>query len=168
MSKPPRNPSESAPRTGPRTGPRTDSPPADAAAADDTRRSGMGAVVLHHSVTALMLMLIIALGVWSYLSFRTTSFFQAPAASESSRVEAFVEEAQKQRIRFALRVFHRLDGRYPLTLDELVERNLLLPSDLEYPSGASSPGARFSYQREADGYTLQLARTLPETPQPLD
>src|SRR5690554_6969035 len=100
----------------------------------DTRRSGMGAVVLHHSVTALMIMLIIALGVWSYLSFRSTDFFQA--ADRDSRIGAYVEDAQKARIHFALDVFFRLDGRYPLTLDELVERNLLDPSDLHYPATA--------------------------------
>src|SRR5690554_7364267 len=69
----------------------------------DTRRSGMGAVVLHHSVTALMIMLIIALAVWSYLSFRSTDFFQAP--DRDSRIAAYVEGAQKDRIHFALNVF---------------------------------------------------------------
>ena len=112
----------------------------------------MGAVVLHHTVTALMLVLIIALGVWAYLTFRKTSFFHAPDAEVGSRTESYALAAQNQRIRFALRVYFRLDGRYPAALDELVERGLLLPSDLFYPSGTGS----FDYKRTASGYTLEI------------
>lgn len=114
---------------------------------------GLGAVVLHHTVTALMLALILALGVWAYLTFRKTSFFQAPDADANSRVEAHALQAQLQRIRFGLSVYFRLDGRYPAALDELVERGLLLPSDLFYPTGK----ARYDYQRTASGFTLELA-----------
>lgn len=125
----------------------------------DTRRSGMGAVVLHHSVTALMIMLIFALAVWSYLSFRNTDFFEAPA--KTSRVATYVETAQKERIRFALEVIYRLDGRYPLKLEELVERNLLAPSDLYYPLKSTSPRHQFSYERTQKSYTLDFARPAP-------
>lgn len=124
--------------------------------ATDTRQSGMGAVILHHSVTALMIMLIIALAVWSYLSFRNTDFFEAP--SQDTRVGSYVEGAQKQRIHFALDVFYRLDGRYPLTLDELVERNLLEPSDLSYPAKSTSTHSSYLYKRTPKKYTLEVAR----------
>ncbi|QDG54644.1 hypothetical protein FIV42_29035 [Persicimonas caeni] len=115
--------------------------------------SGFGAVVLHHTVTALMLALILALGVWAYLTFRKTSFFEAPDDEANTRVEAHALQAQLQRIRFGLGVYFRFDGRYPAALEELVERGLLLPSDLYYPSGT----ARYDYQRTASGYTLELA-----------
>lgn len=115
-------------------------------------RSGLGAVVLHHTVTALMIALILALGVWAYLTFRKTSFFEAPDANTSSRVEAYAREAQLDRIGFALEVHFRLDGRYPASLDDLVQRGLLLPSDLYYPSGEGV----YAYQRTGGGYTLDL------------
>ncbi len=117
--------------------------------------NALGAVVLHHTVTALMLALIIALGVWAYLTFRKTSFFEAPDAQASTRVEAYSLQAQLQRIRFGLAVYFRLDGRYPAALDELVERGLLLPSDLYYPSG----NGRYDYRRTASGYKLELSST---------
>lgn len=128
----------------------------------DTRRSRMGAVVLHHSVTALMIMLIIALAVWCYLSFRSTDFFQAP--DRDSRIGAYVEGAQKDRVHFALDVFFSLDGHYPLSLDELVERNLLAPSDLYYPAKTTGTAETFTYERTHKKYTLELASPLPSSP----
>lgn len=130
--------------------------------AADARQSGMGAVILHHSVTALLIMLVIALAVWSYLSFRNTDFFEAP--TQNSRLGSYVEGAQKQRIHFALDVYYRLDGRYPLTLDELVERQLLQPSDLYYPATAPTSGEQYVYERVQDTYTLEFARPLPAPP----
>lgn len=128
----------------------------------DAPQRGMGAIVLHHSVTALMIMLIIALAVWSYLSFRNTHFFEAP--SQDTRVGSYVEGAQKQRIHFALDVFYRLDGRYPLTLNELVERNLLEASDLYYPAKSATAHPPFTYKRTPKKYTLEFASPLPSRP----
>lgn len=132
----------------------------------DTRRSGVGAVVLHHTVTALMIILILSLGIWSYLSFRNTGFFQQPDLSESFRLEDHAAAAQKQRLEFALEVFQRLDGRYPMNLEELVERNLILPSDLGYPPSPGDQKARFIYRRDADTYTLTWTRSAEETAPP--
>ncbi len=115
-------------------------------------KGALGAVVLHHTVTALMLVLILALGVWAYLTFRKTSFFQPPDARAHTRVDAYALLAQRQRIRFALGVYFRLDGRYPRSLDELVQRGLLLPSDLYYPAGEG----HFRYRRTASGYALEI------------
>lgn len=121
----------------------------------DQPRRGVGAVVLHHTVTVLMLVLILAMGVWGYLTFRKTSFFQKPDAQVSTRTEAYALRAQVRRIRVALRVYFRLDGRYPSNLTELVDRGLLLPSDLYYPSGKG----RYAYQRTASGFQLELEST---------
>ncbi|MFP4599275.1 MAG: hypothetical protein ACLFVJ_13535 [Persicimonas sp.] len=129
--------------------------PANKGAPKGGSGGGLGAVVLHHTVTAVMLALIIALGVWAYLTFRSTSFFQPPDAKVDSRVESYALEAQLQRIHFALGVYFRLDGRYPADLAEVVERGLLLRSDLYYPSGRE----RLAYGRTASGYTLELAPT---------
>jgi hypothetical protein len=122
----------------------------------DSPGAGLGAVVLHHTVTALLLVLIIALGVWAYLTFRKTNFFETPDPSAVTRVQTYALEAQASRIRFALGVHYRLDGRYPADLSDLVERGLLLSSDLYYPAGT----AALSYRRTASGYALE--RTTPQ------
>lgn len=140
-------------------------PPADSH--HDPRRSQMGAIVLHHSVTALMLTLCLGLGVWSYLTFRKTSFFESAATHESSQIRAVTESAQLSRLHVALRVFHHLDGRYPLALDELVQRNILLPSDLAYPDSPHVGATHYVYKRTLDAYTLEVAtRAHPPATQP--
>lgn len=119
----------------------------------DETRSALGAVVLHHTVTAVMLVLILAIGVWAYLTFRNTSFFQAPDEQADTRTETYLLEAQLQRVEFALGVYFRLQERYPSDLSQLVDRGLLRESDLYYPSGRD----RLVYSRTAGGYELDLA-----------
>lgn len=123
----------------------------DAQSGKDKSR-GLGAVVLHHTVTALMLALMIGIGVWSYLTFRETSFFQAADESATSRVTYFAAEAQVERIHTALDTFLRLNGQYPASLDVLVEHGLLLESDLYYPAGKYE----YEYERSGDSFTLDI------------
>lgn len=127
--------------------------PTDDSPAEATEDGGLGAVVLHHTVTALLLVLVVALGVWAYLTFRKSNFFEPPDPDAVTEVQSFALEAQMNRIRFALGVYYRLDGRYPADLSDLVERGLLLSSDLYYPAGASA----LSYRRTASGYVLERA-----------
>lgn len=130
-----------------------DSPDSSAETAPQAKSGrGLGAVVLHHTVTALMLVLILALGVWAYLTFRKADFFEGPDQESVSRLDHYGTLAQGQRIRFALRVYYRLDGRYPANLQELVDRGLLLQSDLYYPSREEGYG----YERTGSGYRLRL------------
>lgn len=134
----------------------TERPPSDEQSSEGheaDQGGALGAVVLHHTVTALMLVLILALSVWAYLTFRQASFFHAPDDRADSRVETYVLESQLQRVEFALAVYFRLEARYPSNLDQLVSRGLLLESDLFYPSGPD----RLAYERTADGYSLELA-----------
>lgn len=112
----------------------------------------LGAVVLHHTVTAVMLVLVLALSVWAYLTFRNAQFFHTPDDGADSRVESYLLEAQHQRVEFALSVYYRLEERYPSQLRQLVSRGLLLESDLYYPSGRD----RLDYERTADGYSLEI------------
>jgi hypothetical protein len=117
-----------------------------------SKSRGLGAVVLHHTVTAFMLALMIAIGVWSYLTFRETSFFQPPDESATSRVTYFTAVAQQERIKSALQVHFRLHDEYPASLDVLVERGLLLESDLYYPASKFE----YEYERVGDSFTLKL------------
>ncbi|MGM0558698.1 MAG: hypothetical protein ACQEVA_20095 [Myxococcota bacterium] len=117
-----------------------------------SKARGLGAVVLHHTVTAFMLALMIAIGVWSYLTFRETSFFQSADESATSRVTSFAAVAQKERIESALHVHFRLHDEYPASLNILVERGLLLESDLYYPASTFE----YEYERVGDSFTLKL------------
>jgi hypothetical protein len=113
---------------------------------------GLGAVVLHHTVTAFMLALMIAIGVWSYLTFRETSFFESADETATSRVSYYAAVAQRDRIESALEVHFRLHEKYPASLDVLVERGLLLESDLYYPSD----DFEYEYERVGEDFTLEL------------
>ena len=121
-------------------------------AEDEELNRGIGAVVLHHTVTAMMLALMIAIAVWAYLTFRESSFFQSPDESETSRVMAYSAKAQVRRIESALEVHLRLHGEYPPSLDVLVDRGLLLESDLYYPADEFE----YKYERGVDSYTLTI------------
>ena len=130
----------------------SDAPERSEADAPENKARGLGAVVLHHTVTAFMLALMLAIGVWAYLTFRDTSFFQSADESATSRVSYHAAVAQKHRIESALEVHVRLHEKYPPSLDILVERGLLLESDLYYPSDAFE----YDYKRVGDGYTLDI------------
>jgi len=115
---------------------------------------GLGAVVVHHTVTALLLILLVALGTWSYLTFRGTSFLDMPDAKERATFETFAVDSQVQRIRFALEVYDRLYEKYPATLETLVDEGLLQPDDVYYPPG----DVRYVYQRVGNDYRLAVTR----------
>ena len=120
----------------------------------DDKPRGLGAVVIHHTVTLLMLVMIIAIGVWTFLTFRDSNFFQAPKGDDMTRTSIYMARAQVERIESALRVYHRLEDNYPSDLQALVDRNLLLPSDLYYPS----PNVEYVYRRSGSSYELELKR----------
>ena len=135
-------------------------PPGDSGGGAPTpRKNGLAALVIHHSITVLILVLFLALGVWGYLTFQSTDFFASVDRSEfEAELRPALVEAQHQRLEVALHVANHLNGRYPGRLAELVEMGLLLESDLYYPSG----GLQWLYTRQGDSFTLELA--MPEPP----
>ena len=135
MSQPPEVPQQSGNEEGPPDKPR-----------------GIGAVVLHHTVTVLMLVMILAIGVWTFLTFRDSNFFKSPDQTELTRTSVYSARAQVRRIESALRVYHRLENAYPADLQALVDRKLLLPSDLHYPSGS----VEYEYRRAGNSFELEL------------
>lgn len=113
-------------------------------------KNGVGAVVVHHVVTFLQVVLSLGLLAWSYVTFKSASFLDKTAAATSHELEAYVVESQMQRIDQALRVYEALNEKYPVTLEILVEEGYLVASDLRYPRGAS-----YSYQRFGEGFKLE-------------
>jgi hypothetical protein len=114
---------------------------------------GVGAVVVHHVVTFLQVVMVLGLGAWSYVTYKNTDAFVAPRAGERNALEPYVVESQLQRIEAALRVYEALNEKYPVTLDVLVDEGLLLPSDVAYPSRVA-----YRYQRFGEGFKLEAPR----------
>lgn len=127
----------------------TPSPPPDA---DAQTNGGLLTVVIHHSITVLILVLMLALGIWGYLNFQNTELI---ATVDRDQLEAELipplERAQQRRIEVGLEVHSLLFNSHPTQLDELTSTGLLLSSDLYYPRGPHS----WSYQRRGDGYELR-------------
>lgn len=113
---------------------------------------GIATLIIHHSITVLILILFVSLGTWSYLTFRITAFFAPVDRAEiDAQITPPTEIAQHQRISFAIDVFIHLYDRPPARLEELTELNLLLPSDLYYPGKT----LRWDYERNANGFVLR-------------
>ena len=129
-------------------------PPAAPPPPSRAERAGapLAALIVHHSITFLILVLFLALGVWAYLTFQDEEFFATvdrQAFEEELRPSQI--EAQHQRLDFAIQVARQLTGRTPASLDELVEMGFLLESDLYYPRGPN----QWVFERTPDGYILQ-------------
>lgn len=111
---------------------------------------GVGAVVVHHTVTLLQITMVVVLATWAYVTFSESSFLTSTDPEARSALEPYVVNAQIQRIQEALEVHHSLEESYPPTLDTLVERGILQADDLTYPVGQEI----YNYQRFGDGYKL--------------
>ncbi len=118
--------------------------------AEVSGKHGVGAVVLHHTVTAVLVAVVVVTGLWTYHQFRRTSFFTLTTQADRSAFEVYAVDAQRDRITFALAVYQKLFDEYPSSLETLVDEGLLQESDLFYPLGAR----HFSYQRMGRSYQL--------------
>ncbi len=138
-------------------------PPPEKSAEGKAQRAespGILTLVLHHSITVLILVLVLVLGVWGYLNFQDTEFFTTIDREEfDAQLHPPLEEAQRQRIETALEVHSLVQDRYPNHLQQLVDGELLMPSDLYYPRGTDS----WDYDRHSDGYRLELIVDEDET-----
>ena len=119
---------------------------------------GVGAVVVHHVVTFLQILMVLGLGAWSYVTYKNTALFEAPEPGQRNALEPYVVDAQVQRIEQALRVYEALNEKFPVTLDVLVEDGLLEPSDLDYPASSV-----YRYQRFGESFKLEGPRTQTNT-----
>ncbi len=119
--------------------------------------SGMGAVVVNHLVTAMLIAMGLALGVWGYLTFKNAEAGTLVRPGDRP-FEREAVEAQLQRIDFAVQTYHVLYGDFPKDANSLVEEGLLEPDDLRYP-----PGPVFvDYEKSGDVYELVVQRPATE------
>ena len=129
--------------------------PATADTSDYQPGSGMGAVVVHHLVTAILIAGVLAAGVWGYLTFKNADFLKEQP-KRPTPLEGPALSSQVDRLHFALGVYFAIYDKYPATLESLVDEGLLSTSDLAYPRGSST----ILYQRLGDTYQLTVERMV--------
>lgn len=113
--------------------------------------SGTGVVVIHHMVTLLIIVVCLAFGVWSYLSFKNTSFFVPVEKGTERSLQSFMVTAQNERLHAAIQTYFKMKAEYPTYLKNLVEAKILETDDLHYP-----PNAEFKYEKLTHSYTLNV------------
>lgn len=116
----------------------------------------MRTAVVHHVVTAFLVAMVLSVGTWTYLTFRSSELFDAGFKLKSPLYAEPAAAAQLRRYQFALEVYFKLHEKYPPTLEDLVDARLLEASDLNYPPDKA---AQFTYERVGDNYRLTLERT---------
>lgn len=125
--------------------------------------SPMRAMIIHHTITALTIAGVLALGVWGYLSYRNNEgfFYEGEVAARSPLDEALIE-SQRERLKLAVRAFFEVHDNYPATLDELVNEGWLKQSDLSYPNGKTA----YKMKIHADEVTITASDTSPSPATP--
>ncbi len=118
-------------------------------AARSTERANLigGALALTGAVVLLLTIQFVSLGP------NENRFGVVPILREEAPVCRLLNHAQRDRVLYALKLFRREKGHYPVDLAKLVEERLLLPEDL-----ALWGPNRFSYVMGQDGaYQLLIA-----------
>ncbi len=122
-------------------------------------RTSLVTLLLHHSITVIILVLFLAIAVWAYLNIQSADFL---GSVDHETLEAdltpSLQAAQHQRVVNALTIYELLENRYPRQLRDLVESELLLTSDLYYPS----PLERWDYTVSGTTYELRPQRSDPD------
>lgn len=127
--------------------------PTQKTAPKKSKTSSLGVVIFHHTITVFILLLLLGVGVWSYLTFSTSSFFvPGNAAATPPAAQSHIIQAQLQRIATTLETYEVIHERYPARLEELVDSGLLLPSDLYYPLVNKT----YHYVRYQQSYDLSV------------
>lgn len=125
-----------------------------AGTADYQPGTRMGAVVVNHLVTAMLIVMAVVTTTWAYLTFKDGTG-ELSAGSERSFFEPALT-AQADRVRFAVGVYHTLHGSFPRDLQAVVDDGLLQSDDLKYPPGS----AAVVYERVGDSYQIVIERTV--------
>jgi len=101
----------------------------------NSKKSSTGALVLHHAITAALVLGVLSLGVWSYLTFSKESFFYE-SQDKSSSLQLYLADSQQAKLQLAVDTYREMHGSIPISLDALVGQGLVDASDLSYPSGS--------------------------------
>ena len=115
--------------------------------------SSLGALILHHSVTVILVIAMLVLGVWGYITFRKGDFFYTPEETGSS-TQRYLVASQLQRIELAANAYSKIHESPPMSLESLVEEGLLTQKDLSYPS------PDITYELRLDGDDIKVVYKL--------
>ena len=115
--------------------------------------SSIGALIGHHSVTVILVVAMLVLGVWGYITFRKNDFFYTPEETGSS-TQRYLVASQLQRIELAADAYQKIHESPPISLDSLVEEGLLTSKDLNYPS------RDITYELQIDGSDIKITYKL--------
>lgn len=115
--------------------------------------SSIGALIVHHSVTVILVVAMLVLGVWGYITFRKNDFFYTPEETGSS-TQRYLVASQLQRIELAADAYQKIHESPPISLDSLVEEGLLTSKDLNYPS------RDITYELQIDGSDIKITYKL--------
>lgn len=118
----------------------------------------LGALILHHTVTAMLIVGGLALGIWGYLTYTKDGFTYAKEPMAQSASQRYLIASQVHRLTLAAHTYQKLHQSPPLTLDILVEEGIIRPDDLSYPS------PKVSYAIHIRGDQLVVTSTLVTTP----
>ncbi len=117
-----------------------------------THGAGVQRGLVFHGFTAVLILLLLALGISSFLRVYETRSTQ-PTDQFAAQIDPWREaltQAQLQRISTALEVYRIQQGDYPPRLQVLLEEELLSPQDLVYPDYENS----YTYRPEGESYIL--------------
>ena len=125
----------------------------------------LSALILHHTVTALLLCGALAMGIWGYLTHRKGGFVYAQAPLQEGSSKRYLIASQEARIKLAAETYRLIHQTAPIEVSVLVDEGLLHPDDLRYPS------PQVSYELHIDKDQLLVTSTvdtsnLPAPPSP--
>ncbi len=116
-------------------------------------KASLWTILLHHSVTVIILVLFLAISIWAYLNVQGADFLgQVDHETMESELTPHLQAAQKLRVERALSIYERLENRYPRRLVELEQAGLLLTTDLTYPTDLET----WDYSPSGSGYQLHM------------
>ena len=133
------------------------SPPAPSSGEDPPQRGAIAALILHHTVTVLLLVGALALGIWGYLTYRRGGLSMTAAVSaQAPPSQRHLIASQIARLELAAETSRQLYQSAPLKLEALIDQGLISRDDLSYPS------SRVRYTLHVEGEALHVtAETLP-------
>lgn len=130
-------------------------PPQKPRKPSEPRQPGaLGALILHHTVTALFLCGALAMGIWGYLTHKKGGFVYAQAPLEESSSKRYLIASQEARIKLAAETYRLIHQTPPIEVSVLVDAGLLQPDDLRYPS------SQVSYELHIDKDQLLVTSTV--------
>jgi len=114
----------------------------------------LGALILHHTITALLLSGALALGIWGFLTYKKGGFTYAQAPVEKGSTHRYLIASQEAKLKLAAETYTRINQTPPLETSVLVDAGLILEDDLHYPSH------NVTYTLHVDGKDIKITSSV--------